>query len=101
MVFSETDCFRIKESTKDKARVVLPVVKLSAVKAGKGNRPLIYLMSPIKLEGNSAIGGIYRSDDWGVSWVQMNQGLLDQVPNGARLEFSALAVCETRPDVAY
>ncbi len=101
MVFTETDCFRIRESTKDKARVVLPVVKLSAVKAGKGNRSLIYLMSPIKLAENKAVGGIYRSDDWGASWVQMNQGLLDQVPDGARLEFSALAVCETRPEVAY
>ncbi len=101
MVFTETDCFRIKESTGEKIKVPLPVVKLSAVKAGKGIRPLIYLMSPIKLEGNKAIGGIYRSDDWGVSWVQMNQGLLDQISDGARLEFSALAVCETRPDVAY
>jgi photosystem II stability/assembly factor-like uncharacterized protein len=101
MVFTEKAAIRVNESTGEQLKVSLPVERITAVKAGKGDRAMIYLMAPLKHSKNKVIGGIYRSDDWGAGWVQVNEGLLDQAPQGNAPEIRALAVCQTRPEVAY
>ena len=101
-VFTERAAYRIKESSGEMSPLSLPESYFLKAEAGKGDDgPVIYLLSPLKRTAGGAAGGIYRSADRGASWVPANEGLLLDVPAGESPSLRTLAVCATRPEVAY
>ena len=103
LVFTESGCVRINERTRQIIRVSLPVDRLIAVEGGKGKEgSRIYIQSLFKNNNGETSGGMFVSKDQGNSWSQINTGLLNTVADGKAPEFrTGLAVCESKPDIAY
>lgn len=102
-IFTESDCFRVNEKTGVSRRLALPGGPLIAVEGGTGsagNR--IYIQTVFRQETAATGGGMFVSRDRGESWTQINNGLLVRVAGGTLPKFRrGLAVCETKPEVAY
>ncbi|HQG76484.1 MAG TPA: hypothetical protein PLS58_03285 [Bacteroidales bacterium] len=100
IVFSDKVCAHIDRSTGKTIFFPLPAVEIIAVEGGKdSDGSSIYLQSPFMAGGK---GGMYISSDLGKSWKQINNGLLPDPAGDILPSFrQALAVCESRPEVAY
>jgi photosystem II stability/assembly factor-like uncharacterized protein len=102
-VFTERSGVLINELTGETKLLPLPVESATLVEGGKGeNGSLIYIQSHFEMDKEKISGGIYVSSDMGMTWKQINEGLLEgtakgRVP-GLRQGF---AVCESEPEVAY
>ncbi len=82
----------------------LPVTRLHSADGGRGrDGSVIYILSRMaKGDLDQVNGGLYRSKDMGRSWTQINNGLLDDYHITATVPyFKAVAVCASRPEVAY
>ncbi len=103
IVFTERACVRIDEMTGKVTRLPLPVKKIIAVEGGyTGKRMLLYIQSGFEKGSRTGNGGMYVSRDLGMSWVRSNNGIFKDVPGNMVPAFrQGLAVCETKPDVAY
>ncbi|HUU26556.1 MAG TPA: hypothetical protein VM123_01985 [archaeon] len=101
-VFTEQACVRLKESSGEMTQLPLPVKRITGAEAGTGEKgTLIYILTPMEMKQGSLTGGVYRSSDWGESWVQVNQGLLEGVSTGQVPQIRALGVCGQHPEVVY
>ena len=101
-VFTERACARIEESSGEITRLPLPVERVVAAECGTGDKgTVIYILSPMRLEGGKVEGGVFRSTDRGANWVQVNEGLFEGVPAGQAPQIRSLAVCEKSPEVVY
>ncbi len=102
-VFTESACVRINENTGGMVKMPLPVDRIIVVKGGgsKGTH-IIYIQSPFKRGNGETKGGMYVSRDGGKTWIQSNNGLLKGLAENKSPSFQqGLAVCETKPGVAY
>ena len=100
-VFTGSGYVRINEKTGQSAMLPLPVKMLAAAEAGTGKEgPVIYILAG-RSRSRESLEGVYRSADWGQSWQQVNEGLLEGVPQGQVPELRGLAVCEKHPEVVY
>ncbi len=103
LVFTESACLRVDELTGKFRQLPLPVKPLVVVEGGLDKSgSLIYIQSAFNHIDGKIAGGMYVSRDQGESWSQVNNGLLEGLPDGKlpRLR-EGLAVCETQPLVAY
>jgi len=102
-VFSESACVRINENTGEIVRMPLPVDRIIIVKGGAGkSTSVIYIQAPFKNQSGETKGGMYISKDGGKTWIQRNDGLLNEIAENKVPSFQqGLAVCETKPEVAY
>lgn len=103
IVFTESACVRINESTRDIAKLPLPVDTIIVVKGGQSkNGNMIYIQSVLQNENGKTKGGMYLSKDMGENWIQINNGLLSSVSSDKLPLFErGLSVCESKPEVAY
>jgi photosystem II stability/assembly factor-like uncharacterized protein len=102
-VFTESACVRINENTGEMATLPLPVDRIIVVKGGQNkSNNIIYIQSAFKRENGALKGGMYISKDGGKTWSQRNEGLLKGIAEDKVPSFQeGLAVCETKPEVAY
>jgi hypothetical protein len=61
----------------------------------------LFILSRLERTGGGIKGGIYRSQDWGKTWKQVNEGLFEGVPAGQAPRIRGLALCEKQPDIVY
>ena len=102
-VFTENSCIQIDETTGKTKLLPLPVKFLNAVEGGKSDREsLIYILSDIINDNGTLNGGMFVSHDMGATWEQINNGLLKDTPTRRMPDFrKGMAVCATKPEVAY
>ena len=102
-MLTERSCIRVSAERGLIAELSLPVPSIQVADGGKGAEGgVIYVLSGISRQGDEVSGGIYRSDDLGQSWRQVNGNLVAEGSAGGRLpSFRTLAVCESRPEVVY
>ncbi len=103
VIFTDIACARVNEKTGKITGLKLPVANLIAAEGGQnGEGALFYIQSSFKNGTKKATGGMYVSRDLGTSWTGVNQGLLNEVPEGMAPSFrQGLAVCESQAGVAY
>ncbi len=103
LVFTESACVRVNENTGAIRILPLPVSTIIAAEGGHdGEGGLIYIQSRFENEQGHLQGGMFVSNDLGRSWISSNKGLFKDVPEGMFPRFrQGLAVCETKPAVAY
>ncbi|HUU30422.1 MAG TPA: hypothetical protein VM123_21675 [archaeon] len=103
VVITDRACARISKDTGELTALPLPVERIRAATGGKGTEgSIFYILSDMRQEEAEITGGIYRTTDFGESWIQVNQGLLDNWPVTASLPyFKTLAACESAPGVVY
>ncbi|MBA7577477.1 hypothetical protein ES708_19330 [subsurface metagenome] len=101
IVFTESACVRVNENAGKITRLPLPVERIIVAEGGHDkDADLFYIQS--KFEDGKGKGGMYVSRDLGLSWTRANNGLFKDVPEGMHPSFRrGLAVCETKPAVAY
>ncbi len=103
IVFTESACTRVNENTGAITSLPLPVESIIAAEAGHDkDGALFYIQSRFENGNGKSEGGMYVSRDLGRSWTPSNNGLFKDVPEGMVPSFrQGLAVCETKPAVAY
>ncbi len=103
IVFTENACVSVNEATGEVTSLPLPVESIIAAEGGHDQEgDLFYIQSRFEGGNGKVTGGMYVSQDLGVSWAQSNSGLFTDVPDNMAPSFRrGLAVCETKPDVAY
>jgi len=102
IVFTESACVRIDETTGQLTRLPLPAERIFAAEGGTGQRgTILYVLSGMKISAGNLSGGMFRSSDWGESWVQINNGLLEGVPEGEVPQARSFGVCEKQPETVY
>lgn len=103
LVFTESACVRVNESTGKSNQVALPVKRIIAVEGGNGkNGSQIYIQSKFAQGKGKFAGGMFVSSNQGESWVQINTGIIESVAEDMLPIFrKGLAVCETQPEIAY
>ncbi|MBN2287722.1 MAG: hypothetical protein JXQ83_00220 [Candidatus Glassbacteria bacterium] len=101
-VFTERACARVELSSGKLTQVSLPVERIAAVEGGTGAQgTTIYLLAPMGRREGKLEGGVFRSTDRGASWTQASGGLLQGVAEGQVPRIRTMAVCRSRPEVAY
>ena len=102
-VFTENSCIRINEITGENILLPLPVKSLIAAEGGSNKEEyLIYIQSDLILKKTEFSGGMYVTNDMGVTWTQINEGLLTGTAPGKVPDFrQGMAVCFSKPEVAY
>ncbi len=102
-VFTESACVRINENRGEITELPLPVDRMIAVEGGTSeSETMIYLISPFIRSKGKITGGVYLSKDWGENWIQINEDLLKDIAKERVPAFRrGLAVCESKPKVAY
>ena len=102
-VFTGSSCIKVNEITSETRILQLPVKSLISVEGGKSNKEnLIYIQSDLIIDKGLLKGGIYVSNDMGVTWAQINEGLLKSTEPGKVPGFrQGMAVCGSKPEVAY
>jgi len=99
IVFTESNGVLVNENTGSITRLSLPLNEVNAVDGGKS---FIYIQSIFQKGNGEMKGGMFVSKDWGKTWTQINNGLLKDLADDKVLELrQGLAVCETKPEVAY
>ena len=77
VVLTERSCLRVSADQGLIAELSLPVPGIEVADGGKGAEGgVIYVLSRISQQGDEVHGGIYRSDDLGQSWSQVNGNLV-------------------------
>lgn len=100
IVFSDKVCAWVNKSTGETTTLPLPSERIFTIEGGmNSNGSLLYIQSPFRTGGK---GGMFISNNMGKSWKQMNNGLSREPYKNMLPSFrQALAVCESRPEVAY
>jgi len=103
VVLTDRACIRVSAERGLVAELSLPVPSIQAADGGKGTGDgVIYVLSGISQQEDEVSGGIYRSDDLGQSWRQVNGNLVAEDSAGGMLPgFRTLAVCENQPEIIY
>ena len=103
IVFTESSCIHVNEITGESKILPLPVKSIIVVEGGKNAKEnLIYIQSGFTLNNGAVKGGMYVSNDLGITWKQINDGLLKGVAKGRVPAFrQGMAVCDSKPEVAY
>ncbi len=105
IVVTDKAVARIIESTGEITEQPLPGLRAAHADAGAGkDGSVIYLMTSSSSQPDYLPSGdeIYRSVDRGLTWTLAMGGLLEQqAKSGNKPVFSTIAVCESRPEVAY
>jgi photosystem II stability/assembly factor-like uncharacterized protein len=104
LVVTDLAVTRISEATGVQGLVPLPVESIRAAEGGSyGGKILFYILADVKVQDGVITGGVYRTDDLGEHWVQVNRGLLGDKPEqtAGQARFITLGVCENRPEVVY
>jgi photosystem II stability/assembly factor-like uncharacterized protein len=102
LVVTETGLVRISSRTGGRTALVLPDSPVLDVAAGKGpSGAVIYVLTALRRSGSTVAGGVYRSNDGGLTWRAVNTGLLNDWPGASDPSYIAIAACESRPEVAY
>ncbi|MFC2076838.1 hypothetical protein ACFLT7_07130 [candidate division KSB1 bacterium] len=104
LAFTGEGCVRVDTNSGRTTSVKVPVKRIIAAEAGsggKGGGTILYILSGLERSGKKISGGVYRSSDWGDTWIQANDGLFDGVPEGDAPGHRALGVCEGSPEVVY
>ncbi|MEA1996084.1 MAG: hypothetical protein U9N45_00515, partial [Gemmatimonadota bacterium] len=94
---------RVTESTGDIVPQQMPCAKVYFADGGKGAQGgVFYLMASMEAKDGKVSGGVFRTDDGGKSWKQINKGLLDGWAVTGKLPlFKSFGVCEQYPRVVY
>jgi hypothetical protein len=102
-VITDRACARVSESESKVTELAMPVESVFSADGGKSEAgSAIYILAEMKKGDKGITGGIYRSDDLGRSWREVNDGLPGEWKDAPVLpSFRTLAVCEGRPDVVY
>ncbi len=103
MVFTEKACAVVDEISGAVEQAEVPVERLNVVECGGEEKEgLIYIQSRFIRSGGTPKGGMYVSRDWGKSWQQANQGIMEgALKNRVPSLRQGLAVCRTKPEIAY
>jgi photosystem II stability/assembly factor-like uncharacterized protein len=102
-VFTESSCTRINEISGKTKILPLPVKYIIAAESGiSTTESLVYIQSELAVDKANFKGGMYVSSDMGVTWDQVNEGLLKGTAAGKVPDFrQGMAVCGSQPEVAY
>ncbi|HEY5913644.1 MAG TPA: hypothetical protein VJA21_23905 [Verrucomicrobiae bacterium] len=77
----------------------------TVVLAPGANQSRLFITLKARRAGDQLVGGVYRSDDGGKTWVESNRGLEKAVAYLARPQsefpYSLLVGCRARPEVMY
>ncbi len=79
----------------------VPAERIVCAAGGVGANGTVVYVVGYSRRGDKAEGGVFVSRDRGKSWQPASEGLLYGVPEGSIPMLRGLAVCETRPEVAY
>ena len=103
IVFTESACISVNESTGATHNLPIPVETIIAAEGGYDkNGGLLYIQSKFEYKDGKGQGGMYVSRDLGRNWTPSFNGLFKEVPEGMAPRFrQGLAVCEKQPAVAY
>ncbi len=103
VVFTESACVHVNMNTGELTQYELPVKRVIVVDGGYNDKQnLIYIQSDFQNVNGKIDGGMFVSSDSGKNWVSINNGILDGVADGMVPGFrQGLAVCESKPEVAY
>jgi photosystem II stability/assembly factor-like uncharacterized protein len=101
-VFTDQACQVVDRASGKLSAVSLPVERIAYAESGTDEKgTVIYILSSLDRKGGKVKGGVFRSKDWGKTWVPVNEGLFEGVPAGERPDIRALAVCAKHPEVVY
>ena len=80
-----------------------PEGKFTIAESGTvAGRTILYLISDVWRDKNGILkGGVFRSDDGGIQWVNINANLLKDIHAGASPAIRTISVCANRPEVVY
>jgi len=102
-VITDEACVLINRKTGEIKRLSPPKGIFS--RAGYGTilgKTILYLISDVVKDKNGILsGGVFRSDDGGDNWININGNLLKNVPAGVTPTIRTLSVCENHPEVIY
>jgi photosystem II stability/assembly factor-like uncharacterized protein len=103
IAFTESACISVSEETGIPSILPLPVETIIAAEGGYENDGgLLYIQSRFVNKDGNIGGGMYVSRDLGRSWTPSHKGLYEDIAAGQTPRFrQGLAVCETKPEVAY
>jgi len=102
-VVTDEMCVKVNRLTGKISNLKPPYGKFIKAEGGRlSGKSILYVISDLDRdpEGKFA-GGVYRSDDGGVNWIEANGDLIRNIPAGNTPIIRAIAVCETRPEIAY
>jgi photosystem II stability/assembly factor-like uncharacterized protein len=102
-VITNTACVKVDRIT---GKIMpLSMMEGKITKAGSGHvsgKTILYIISDeLKNKTGNVSGGIFRSDDGGENWSDINPGTLKNIPADRIPEFRSLGVCENHPEVVY
>ena len=102
-VITNTACVKVNRITGK----ITPLSRLEGKinKAGSGSvsgKTTLYIISDeLKNMAGNVSGGIFRSDDGGEHWSNINPGALKSISSDRTPEFRSMGVCENHPEVVY
>jgi photosystem II stability/assembly factor-like uncharacterized protein len=101
-VFTEKGCVVVNETSGETETLPLPAARILDADGGvSSGGPLLYVLAPIRRNGDKLDGGVFRSSDGAKSWTAVNTGLLHDVPDGKVPRFRSMALCESRAEMLY
>jgi photosystem II stability/assembly factor-like uncharacterized protein len=102
-VITDEACVLINRNTGELKKLSPPAGKLTRAESGTvSGKTILYLISEVEKDKNGILsGGVFRSDDGGVNWVNINGNLLKNVPAETTLTIRTISVCEKHPEVIY
>jgi len=102
-VITDRACIRVSLDDGKTTELPLPVSSVRAAEGGSDSEgTAIYLLTDFTRNDNGLGGGIFRSQDLGETWKQLNIDLPESSISTDRLPlFRTFAVCEGTPGVLY
>ena len=102
-VITNETCVMVNRNTGEIKEVSHPEGIFSKAVGGTNSGKLsLYLISEVERDKKANLtGGVFRSDDGGNHWVNINGGLLKDLTAGASPIIRTISVCEKHPEVIY
>lgn len=94
---------KISRSTRMTRALPLPAGMITKAEYGYDRgKEMIYVVAEVKKNKKGDFtGGIFRSDDGGENWTDINMDLRQKISKDKPLIFRAVDVCERHPETAY
>jgi photosystem II stability/assembly factor-like uncharacterized protein len=102
-VITNETCMMVNRNTGKITPLAHPGARMTKAESGtvSGTR-ILYLITEAEISKKGGFsGGVFRSNDGGGHWTNINGELLKNVPKGIPPIFRAIGVCEKHPEVAY
>ncbi|MBK6281486.1 MAG: hypothetical protein IPF54_01395 [Draconibacterium sp.] len=102
-VITNDACAKVNRNTGEIIQLSKPDGRIIGAQSGIANgKTILYIIIEVfKNENGILKGGIFRSDNGGETWAEINTDILEKIQGKRFPVFRALGVCENQPEVVY